>query len=233
LIATGLTLALAVLAFAVAPRLAQAPEAPAASPPATTPTPPPRSARLDETLRTLPREASFAAAAGRIAYAWGRGVLSRATLRTHLEQLRALDLPAALEMFHPSRRDTCFVALLRLDDRVALIAAGEEPEVEAPLGQIEALWTKDAVVWWPEPAETGADPGGQDAWARRALAGLGHADPDLRAAVSGFQEEAGLVADGLLGPRTRMALFALSPGARPRLVPEASLTPPGAQGGRR
>ena len=58
LIATGLTLALAVLAFAVAPRLAQAPEAPApasaplARPtPATAPTPtppPPRSDRLDD-----------------------------------------------------------------------------------------------------------------------------------------------------------------------------------------
>ncbi len=157
LIATGLTVALAVLAFAVAPRLAQAPEAPAASLPAatpaapSTPAPPPRSDRLDELLRTTPREASFAAAAARIGTAWGGRVLSRATLRTHLDQLRALDLPAALEMFHPSRRDTCFVALLRLDDRAAVVAAGDAPEIEAPLAQIDALWTRDAVVWWPEP----------------------------------------------------------------------------------
>jgi general secretion pathway protein A len=238
LIATGLTLALAVLAFAIAPRLAQAPEAPAASPsattrmPAPTPLPPPRSARLDEMLRTLPREASFAAAAGRIASAWGGGALSRATLRTHIEQLRALDLPAALEMFHPSRRDTCFVALLRLDERVAVVGAGEEPELEAPPGQIEALWTREAVVWWAEPAEARGDRDRQDAWARQALARLGHADSDLQAAVSAFQERAGLVSDGLLGPRTRMALFALSPGGRPRLVPETSGAPPARSGGR-
>ncbi len=225
LIATGLTVALAVLAFAVAPRLAQAPEAPAVSPaaaahaPAPTSTrPPPRSDRLDELLRTMPRAESFAAAATRVAAAWGGGALSRTTLRTHLEQLRALDLPAVLEMFHPSRRDTCFVALLRLDDRAAHVAAGDAPEIEAPLAQIDALWTRDAVAWWPEPVDARADPARREAWARQALSGLGHADPDLGSAVSGFQQEAGLVPDGLLGPRTRMALFALSPGPRPRLT---------------
>jgi general secretion pathway protein A len=223
LIATGLTVALALLAFTVAPRLARAPETPLASPPAgqaQAPAPPllpPRSDRLDDLLRTTPREASFAAAAARITAAWGEGVLSRATLRTHFEQLLALDVPAALEMFHPSRRDTCFVALLRLDDRAAVVAAGDAPEIEAPLAQIEALWTRDAVVWWPEPADARADLD-REAWARRALAGLGHVDPELASAVRGFQQRAGLVPDGLLGPRTRMALFALSPGARPRLA---------------
>jgi general secretion pathway protein A len=218
LIATGLTLALAVLAFAVAPRRAQAPEAPVAPPPApvrpATPAPPARSDRLDELLRTMPREASFAAAAARVEAGWGGAPLSRTTLRTHLEQLRALDLPAALEMFHPSRRDTCFVALLGLDERTVRVAAGDAPEIAAPLAQIDALWTRDAVVWWPEPADARADPA---TWTRQALLGLGHAEPELATAVSAFQQVAGLVPDGLPGPRTRMALFALAPGSRPRL----------------
>jgi general secretion pathway protein A len=224
LIASGLTLALAALAFVVAPRLAQAPEAPPSAPAATrdaAPTPPPlppRSDRLDEILRTTPREASFGAAAARIARAWGGSPLSRATLRTHLDQLRALDLPVALEMFHPSRRDTCFVALLRLDGETARVAAFEAAEIEAPLGQVDALWTRDAVLWWPEPAWARGDPDRQEAWAREALAGLGHSHPELASAVRGFQQSAGLVPDGLLGPRTRMALFALSPGPRPRLA---------------
>jgi general secretion pathway protein A len=227
LIATGLTLALAVLAFAVAPRPARAPEAPApgSSPPgpptpnvAPTPTPPPQSSdRLDEILRTTPRGASFAAAAARVEAAWGGGALSRTTLRTHLEQLRALDLPAVLEMFHPARRDTCFLALLRLDGRAAVVAAGDASEIEAPLSQIDALWTRDAVVWWPESAEMRADRGRPEAWARQVLSGLGHAEPDMTEAVSRFQQSAHLVPDGLLGPRTRMALFALSPGPRARL----------------
>jgi general secretion pathway protein A len=231
LIATGLTLALALLAFTVAPRLAQAPEAPGAralspggtaSPMATTPTPPPspsRSEKLDEILRTTPRGPSFASAAARVRAAWGGGGLSRATLRTHLDHLRALDLPAVLEMFHPSRRDTCFVALLRLDQRVAVVGAGEAPEIEAPLSQVDALWTRDAVVWWPEPGELAQDGARRDAWARQTLAALGYAEPELGAAVSRFQQAAGLVPDGVAGPRTRMALFALSPGVRPRLVP--------------
>ena len=225
LIATGLFLALAVLAFTVAPRLAQAPEAPApgsASLAQPTPTraripPPPRSDRLDEILRTTPRGASFAAAAARVEAAWGGGALSRTTLRTHLEQVRGLDLPAVLEMFHPSRRDTCFVALLRLDERSAVVAAGGAPEIETPLSQIDALWTRDTVLWWPEPAEMRTDPGRREAWARQALSSLGYAEPEMAPAVSRFQQSAGLVPDGLLGPRTRMALFALSPGSRARL----------------
>ena len=91
------------------------------------------------------------------------------------------------------------------------------PQIEAPLSQIDALWTRDAVVWWPEPAGMRTDRGRREAWARQALSGLGHAEPEMATAVSRFQESAGLVPDGLLGPRTRMALFALSPGSRVRL----------------
>jgi general secretion pathway protein A len=223
LIATGLTVALALAAFAVTPRLARAPEAlpasvpTAPSPKAPTPLPPARSDRLDELLRQTPREASFAAAAARITAVWGGRPLSRATLRTHLDQLRAFDLPAALEMFHPSRRDTCFVALLRLGDGTAAVAVGDAPRIETPLEQVDALWTRDAVLWWPEPAGSRADPDGE-AWARPALAELGHADAELATAVTGFQQRVGLVPDGLLGPRTRMALFAMRPGGRPRLT---------------
>jgi general secretion pathway protein A len=222
LIATALTAALAILAFAVAPRLAQAPEAPTAEPgaspaPAPAPTPippPPRSASLDALLQTIPRQDSFAAAVARVQLAWGQRALSRTTLRTHLEQLRSLGLPAVLEMFHPSRPDTCFVTLLRLDERAAVVAAGGV-DIEAPLPQIDALWTRDAVLFWPEP------PAAQrDAWAKQALSALGYHEPDLAAAVSRFQRAADLVPDGLLGSRTRMALFARSPGDRPRLAPD-------------
>jgi general secretion pathway protein A len=231
LIATGLTVALALLAFAVAPRLAQAPDAsavtasPGAARPAPIPTPvppPPPSDRLDELLRTLPRSASFAAAARRIEAAWGGAPLSRTPLRTHLGQLRALGLPAALETFHPSRRDTCFVALLRLDGRAALVGAGDEPPFEAPLPQVDTFWTHDAVVFWPEPAELRASRETRDAWARLALSGLGYAEPDLAAAVKRFQHEVDLQPDGLLGPRTRMALFARSTSAGPRLTPRGA-----------
>ena len=223
LIAAGLTVALALLAFTVAPRLAQAPAAPTApaspvaAPQTPLPTPPPRSERLDELLRTLGRPASLAAAARRVEAAWGGVPLSRTTLRTHLGQLRALDLPAAIETFHPSRRDTSFVALLRLDDRSALLAAADEAPILAPVSQIDALWTRDAVVFWPEPPEVRSSREAREGWARQALSDLGYSEPDLDAAVTRFQQDADLVPDGLLGSRTRMALFARSRSAGPRL----------------
>jgi general secretion pathway protein A len=224
LIATGLTLALALLAFTLAPRLARAPETPvpaataplpAREEPAAAPLPP--SEPLDRLVRTLPRSASFAAAAARIEGAWGEAPLARATLRTHLAQLRALDLPVVLEAFHPSRRDTCFVALLRVDDQQALVGAGDGPPLAAPLSQVDALWTRDAVAFWPEPAPLRTSREAREAWARGVLSGLGHSDADLAAAVRRFQQEADLVPDGLLGPRTRLALFAHAAAERPRL----------------
>jgi hypothetical protein len=219
LVAAGLTLLLAVLAFGLAPRRAQAPDVAAPAAPSTTPTPaptptppPPHSTRLDSLVRELPREASFTQAATRVQSLWGRMPLAHTTLRTQLEQLRAFDLPTALELAHPSRRDTCFAALLRLDERAAVVAIGDEPGLEVPLAQLDGLWTQDAVVWWPDE-QAGASP---DA-SRDALARLGFAEPDLASAVVRFQEHASLVADGRLGPRTRMAVYALSPRARPRL----------------
>ena len=223
LVAAGLTLVLAVLAFAIAPRRAQAPDVPtleeslsSSVPTAPTPTPaPPRSTRLDTLVRTLPREASFISAATRVQAAWGSTALARTSLRTQLEQLRHFDLPAALELSHSARRDTCFAALLRLDERAAIVAIGDEPEMEVPLRQLDGLWIQDAVVWWPQD-EAGASGAGRDA-AQRALVGLGFAEQDLDAAVARFQEETSLVADGRLGPRTRLAIFALSAQERPRL----------------
>jgi hypothetical protein len=223
LIATGLTLAIALLAFALAPRLVQAPEAPSPNPlrPSPVPTPlpaPAPSERLDDLLRTMPRPASFAAAARRVGDAWGDAPLARTPLRTHFAQLRSLDLPAALEMFHPARVDTCFVALLRLDGRAARVGAGDEPPLEVPLSQVDALWTRDAVVFWPEPPAVRTSQQARDAWARLALSGLGLTEPGLPEAVRHFQREMDLVPDGLLGPRTRMALFARSRKAGPRLL---------------
>jgi general secretion pathway protein A len=209
-VATGLTLALALFAFTFSPRLAHAPVAPPA-PSAALPAPafPSRSAELDSLLRTVPRDKSFSTAAARVQATWGERPLARTSLRTHLGQLRAFDLPAVLEMFHPARRDTCFLALVRLGEDRAVVSVGGAPELTVPVSQIEGLWTRDAVLLWPESK--------QPSWARDTLASLGYDDPEFKGALTRFQERAELVPDGLLGSRTRMALFALAPGERPRL----------------
>jgi general secretion pathway protein A len=215
LIATALTLGLALLAFTFAPRSARAPEArPAASaapPPAAAPArpDPPESAELEKLVRTMPRDASFEAAVARVRAAWGDRPLARTSLRTQLAQLRAFDLPAVLEMFHPARRDTCFLAMARLGKSEAVVSAGGAPELTVPVRQLEELWTRQAVLFWPQ------DEG--DARVRDTLAALGFTEPALGDALTRFQQSVDLVPDGVLGSRTRMALFALSAGPRPRL----------------
>ncbi len=248
LVSLALAGGIAALAFGLAPRLARAPAGPgsagavesspaldyagtvlsapaapgSASPPPAEGAIVPASLRsgspLESFLRTAGREASFIQASARIGQAWDARTLSHTTLRTHLAQLRAIDLPAVLEMFHPSRRDTCFVALLRLDEREALIAAGGGRPESVPVRQLDELWTRDAVLSWPEEQALRSDEARRAAWARGALASLGYREDDLEAAVRRFQRDANLVSDGVLGPRTRMTLFAREPGPRPRLA---------------
>jgi general secretion pathway protein A len=228
LVSLALTALLAVLAFAASARLVRAPGANGTLPgagPAPAPAGPEApglpgtkaSQRLDAFLRSAGREQSFAQANARIARAWAERSLSQTTLRTHLAQLRAIGLPAVLEMFHPSRKDTCFVALLRLDERDAVIAAGDGPDETVPARQLDELWTRDALLSWPESDALRGDETRAAEWARPRLATQGYGDDDLAAAIRRFQADAHLVSDGLLGPRTRMVLFARDPGPRPRL----------------
>jgi general secretion pathway protein A len=236
LVATALTVALAAVVFALAPNLARAPaESPTAPPTATrpsssvrnaasaslastSPSPIPRSERLDALLRTTPRDESYRAAIARIERLWGGEGCDRTPLRTHLAQLQKLDLPVLLEMFHPARADTCFLTLLRLDGPLARVAIGDEELAAVPVSQVDAFWTREAVFPWPESRELPSDPDRRDTWLRRTLGDLGYDGPDLDTAVQRFQRDAGLVVDGVAGPRTRLALFALSPGVRPRLL---------------
>ncbi len=227
--ATAFTVILAVVAFALVPRLARAPGAPSsASDPAITrlmpaptrkltPSAPPRSEQLDALLKGTPRDESFSAAIGKIETLWGGTRFDRTALRTHFRQVQRLDLPVILEMFHPSRPDTCFLTLLSLDGAVARVAVGDEELDAVPLSQVDALWTREAVFPWPEARAVPAEPEGRAAWLREELHRLGYADDDPKAAVERFQQEAGLVADGVPGPRTRLFVYALSPGERPRL----------------
>ena len=203
LVGTALTLALAVAAFALAPRLARAPAEVAGTPasltnggPATARPSPlaqrarrrgprprlrrrarrpcplplrppahprPRSRRSSAPPTRRPRSSGLRRASN----ARGQPMLSRAPLRTHLDQLRALDLPAVLEVFHPSRTATCYLALVGLGKSAAVVSFSAGDDETVPLSQLEAFWTRNAIVAWPE------EPGGPGlaAWARERLAG--------------------------------------------------------------
>jgi len=123
--------------------------APAAVPATmTAPAPSPASANpagvLSPLLLTLDHARSLDAAVGQVQALWGPDALQRTPLRTHMDQVRRLNLPVVLEMFHPARRDTSYIALLHLDGDEATIATDGAPR-RVPLAEIDRLWTRQAI----------------------------------------------------------------------------------------
>ena len=199
--------------------------APGTMPPAPSPTLASASPVLSPVLLALDHDRSFDAAIGQVQALWGPDTLERTTLRTHLEQVRRLNLPVVLEMFHPARRDTCYLALLHLDGDQAVVAADGSP-LRVPLAEVDRLWTRQAVFLWRDfdAVTPASDPQRTNAWVRQALARLGYPapEPDLALAVARFQQDADLAADGVIGARTLMTLYSRSQYPRPRLTGGAS-----------
>jgi general secretion pathway protein A len=201
--------------------------APAPLPPATVPpSVAPPSSPLAPVVATLPRNASYDAALGQVRALWGGDALERTVLRTHMDQVRRLDLPAVLEMFHPGRSDTCYLALLRIDGDHAIVSTGSGAPLRVPLAEVDRLWTRQAVFLWKDfdALSGGGDPGRTEAWARDNLSRMGYlrGDPDLAGAVARFQRDAELAADGVIGARTLMTLYSRAQYPRPRLGGGAS-----------
>jgi general secretion pathway protein A len=222
--ACGLLALLAGGAAFLRPRPASAPAPGAATspppPPAAEPTPADApDATLAPALLKLGRNASYDASLGTVESLWKGQRLVFTPVDSHLDQLRRFDLPAVLEMVHPARRNPCFIALVRLEGDVADVRPGLGSVLRVRLAELDRHWTRRAIVPWPEGTVVGAtsDPGARSAWARRALEQLGYGSAGLEEAVTRFQRQTDLVADGAIGPRTLLALFALSAADRPHL----------------
>jgi len=168
------------------------------------------SAPLAPVLLTLDRAASYQGAVGAVRAQWARPITLTA-LDSHLEQLRLLDLPAVLEMVHPARPDTCYIALLGLDGARATVATGPAAQAEVDVAEIEHYWSRHALVGWPE-----ARAASPESWSPQAFARLGYS-PDTPGEVARFQRSHDLVPDDTLGPRTLLALFSQIETVRPRL----------------
>jgi general secretion pathway protein A len=205
----------------------QAPTAVATPPPPLPP--PPAPASVDPSLEALlleqPAGGTLEAAAAQVQAVWGGGPLERTAFRTHLDQVRRLDLPVVLEMFHPGRREACHLALLRLEGDDAVVASGGAP-LRVGIAALDRLWTRQAVFLWRDFDSLG---GGTDtaraaAWAQGVLSRHGYLDagPDLLGAIARFQREADLYPDGVVGSRTLMALYSLGDYPRPHLKGGAS-----------
>jgi hypothetical protein len=182
------------------------------------------SGALEPVILSLRHDASLAGAVREVQALWGGDPLQKTTLRTHLDQVRRLDLPAVLEMFHPARRDTCYLALLRLEDDHAVVAGADGAPVRVPVSELDRWWTRQATFLWRDFDTAQGDPARTASWARDALGRLGYLgnDPDLPAAVARFQRDSELAPDGVLGSRTVMSLYTRGRYPRPRLGGGAS-----------
>jgi hypothetical protein len=122
-------------------------------------------------------------------------------------------------MFHPTRHDTCYVALLRLEGDQAVIAGTAGTPLRVPVTEVDRWWTHQAIFLWRDYDLAQSDPARTAAWAREALGRLGYLgqDPDLPGAVARFQRDAQLAADGVVGNRTVMSLYTRGHYPRPRL----------------
>lgn len=102
--------------------------------------------------------------------------------------------------------------------RVAGLVAGRDATV--PITELEAHWLETGLIVWerfePVPELLAEDAEGRGVlWLQRALAELrfldglptGRFDAPTRSAVARFQRDRGLVADGVAGPLTQIALY--------------------------
>jgi hypothetical protein len=142
-----------------------------------------------------------------------------------MAQLKRLDLPVILEMFHPARRDSCYVALLHLEGGQAVLSSGGMT-LRVSVSEVDRLWTRQALFLWRDFDSLGVpgDPVRTGVWARQKLSHLGYpgGEANLAGAVARFQQDQELAADGVIGSRTLMTLYSLVPYARPRLQSGAS-----------
>ncbi len=186
---------------------------------AATAPPMPATEPLEPLVLSLDREASRRGALAAVQGLWGPAPLELTTLNTHLEQIRRLNLPVVLEMVHPARRDACYVALLRMDDETADVAAGGDV-LRVRIAELDRLWTRQAFFLWRDfEALATSEPTRTAEFARASLGRLGYLDgaQDLTGAVTRFQRDAALAPDGIVGARTLMALYSLGAYPRPRL----------------
>jgi general secretion pathway protein A len=151
--------------------------------------------------------------------------------------LRLLDVPAVLELQLPGGSGTRYVALVGMQDDALALAAGDATTITVQPAFLEKAWYGQAHVFSRD--FEGLGPGALDGRSRGArvtrLQGLlkhigayggpesGLFDPATSAAVLDFQRSRYVSADGIVGPLTRVALYAAAGGyPRPTLSEAAA-----------
>ena len=149
-----------------------------------------------------------------------RASLQYVELETSFDQLRALNMPAVLEVHHPSQEHPRFVTLTALEDDAAIVYFAPGDYYQLSLEVLKEFWTGRARLFWRDFDDLeSADVARRLAWARGHLSRIGFLDDsDMTSAVRALQQRVLLEPTGSIGQDTRMALYSLTGGYRmPRL----------------
>ncbi len=136
---------------------------------------------------------------------------------TTLDELRAVDLPAIVELEHQQAARPYL--LRRMDNVSAVLVSPSGSEARVSLDELDGRWTRSAWLIWRNVDLLPMDPN-QDlspivvATLALRFQKLGLLEPPVpttnserfRQAVQRFQESMGLTPDGVVGPRTTLAL---------------------------
>lgn len=158
-----------------------------------------------------------------LAVAWlaERGLASIALQDADFESLRALDHPVLMRVRGLDESQSRLVALLALDEELASIhgVTGVGP-LWVPVDELMQQWDGEAWVVWNDfesirPVLAFGEQGHSVTWLQEALTQLGYYDGGVtglfdratREGLRAFQRGHDLQADGMAGPRTRMALY--------------------------
>jgi len=135
--------------------------------------------------------------------------------------LRSANMPCILEMFVPQELRPRYAVLISLEKDKARILYGEDQSLYVPLQLLDEFWLRRAFVFWKDFESLGeiaraGDRGGPTVWIQAGLQTLGFYFGDLTGvfddateeAVRKFQQENNLLLDGVVGPKTRLVLYA-------------------------
>jgi len=146
-----------------------------------------------------------------------RAALQYSELDTSFDQLRALNVPAVLEVSHPSRDRILYVTLTGLEDDDAVVYFAPGDFYELPIVVVKKFWTGRARVFWRDFDELeSADIPSRLVWARGRLKKMGLLDEgadseavELQNALQKLQKQVFLEPTGSVGHETRLALYSL------------------------
>ena len=139
----------------------------------------------------------------------------------NFESLRSANVPCILEMFVPLELKPRYTVLAGLGEDKAKIVCGNGESLEVPLQLLDLFWLRRAFLFWKDFEPVGeilrvGDYGGPVVWLQAGLQTLdfysgeltGVFDDATETAVRKFQRENLLLLDGVVGPKTRLVLYA-------------------------